>query len=259
MPYAQAVDELCGKFKSLDKEYRFKTLHSPIEHVQGRVKRVGSILEKARRKRVPVNKIVEGIRDIAGIRIICQFVEDIGAVVQIVRRHEGFDLRVLDEQDYITNAKPSGYRCYHIHVEYPIFTMDGMKKIPVEIQIRTMSMDFWATIEHSLKYKYNGKIPEALRGRLIHTAEAAFQLDKEMSTIRDEIIETQKVIRVKNDLADQILKKIQDLHSMVKTESINELNKEFYGIYNENDVAKLNAFNYKLDTMMRLYSTESFE
>lgn len=254
LPYEQAVDELCGKFKAMDKEYRAKTRHSPVEHVLGRVKRVGSILEKARRKEIPLEKVTEQITDIAGVRVICQFVEDIEKVAQTVRDHENFDLHVVDEQDYVSVPKPSGYRSYHMRVSYSIFTVAGPRSVPVEIQIRTLSMDFWATIEHSLKYKYNGKIPDALRARLIRAAEVAFQLDREMSTIRDEIMESQKVIRVRNDLVDQMLKKIQELYLLVSPELAQQLNEEFFKIYGENNPGRLAAFHNKLDAAARLYT-----
>lgn len=156
-PYAQTVDELLLKFRSLDKECRQLGIYSPIDSVTGRLKRPASILEKAGRKQISPDRIEEEIEDIAGIRILCQFVEDIPKVIEMVRKRK--DMTVIEERDYITNTKPSGYRSYHMIIRYPLFTALGEKTVPAEIQIRTNAMNFWATAEHSLRYKYSGNIP----------------------------------------------------------------------------------------------------
>ena len=165
-PYKQATDELYIKFNSIKKEYIDLEQHSPIELVQTRVKTIGSILEKANRRDIPLSKIFENIEDIAGVRITCKFVEDIYKVVQLIRDRDGKDLVIKEEEDYINNTKSSGYRSYHITIKYEVITATGVKVIPCEIQIRTMAMNFWATIEHSLRYKYNGNMPEHLRKKL---------------------------------------------------------------------------------------------
>ena len=120
---------------------------------------------------------------------MCQFVEDIYEVVSLLRKRT--DIKIIHERDYITNKKASGYRSYHLVIEYPVQLIMGEKKIYVEIQIRTLAMNFWATIEHSLNYKYDGEFPEEINKRLELTAEAAYLLDEEMSKIRDEIQEAQ--------------------------------------------------------------------
>ena len=102
-------------------------------------------------------------------------------------------MTIIEERDYVSNVKPSGYRSYHIVIEYPVQLISGEKKILAEIQIRTMSMNFWATIEHSLNYKYQGEFPDSLKARLKRAAEASFMLDKEMSEIREEIQEAQQL------------------------------------------------------------------
>ena len=131
------------------------------------------------------------MQDIAGIRIMCQFVDDIYRVVDLI--HERQDMQVVEERDYIKNAKPSGYRSYHMVIEYSVFLPDGPKKIIAEIQIRTLAMNFWATVEHTLNYKYQGKYPEDISKRLKTTAEAAYKLDEEMSSIKDEVQEAQRI------------------------------------------------------------------
>lgn len=190
-PYQQAVSELKIKFRSLRQSFLNKGEHSPIEFVVGRVKTVDSIKEKMKRRVIAPEVIETDMQDIAGIRIMCQFVDDIYKVVDLI--HERQDMQVVEERDYIKNAKPSGYRSYHMVIEYSIFLPEGPKKIIAEIQIRTLAMNFWATVEHTLNYKYKGKYPEDISKRLKSTAEAAYKLDEEMSSIKDEVQEAQKI------------------------------------------------------------------
>lgn len=196
-PYKQAVDELKVKLKDIRRQYLLQTNYSPIEFVTGRVKPKASILDKAKQKGIPLHKIEEEMQDIAGIRMMCQFVDDISTVVQLLRKRNDFE--VVEERNYISHKKSSGYRSYHIVIRYPIQTIDGEKKILAEIQIRTLAMNFWATIEHSLNYKYKGQFPEDIQLRLKRAAEAAFQLDEEMSIIRSEIQEAQAFFSSKKE------------------------------------------------------------
>lgn len=191
LPYQQAVNELKVKLRGMRKQYQDRAQHSPIEFVTGRVKPVDSIKEKMVRRHVSEDRLEQDMQDIAGVRIMCQFVEDIYEVVDLLR--ERSDMNILEERDYISNVKPSGYRSYHIVIEYPVQLITGEKKILAEIQIRTLAMNFWATIEHSLNYKYQGAFPSDLSARLKSAAEAAFKLDNEMSEIREEIQEAQNL------------------------------------------------------------------
>ena len=190
-PYEQTVAELKVKLRGIRKQYREQNRHVPIEFVTGRVKPVESIITKSQIRHIPMERLEEEMSDIAGLRIMCQFVEDIHQVVQIIRNRK--DMKVLIERDYITNKKESGYRSYHLVIEYPVQLISGEKKILAEIQIRTLAMNFWATIEHSLNYKYQGAFPEEMKDRLQRAAEAAYQLDEEMSKIREEIQEAQRL------------------------------------------------------------------
>ena len=190
-PYQQAVSELKVKFRSLRQSFLNKGEHSPIEFVVGRVKTVDSIKEKMTRRVIAPDVIENDMQDIAGIRIMCQFVDDIYRVVDLI--HQRQDMQVIEERDYIQNAKPSAYRSYHMVIEYSVFLPDGPKKIIAEIQIRTLAMNFWATVEHTLNYKYQGKYPEDISKRLKSTAEAAYKLDEEMSSIKDEVQEAQRI------------------------------------------------------------------
>ncbi|WP_227936852.1 GTP pyrophosphokinase [Alkalihalobacillus deserti] len=196
-PYKQAVEELKVKLKGIRKQYQKSSMHTPIEFVTGRVKPVSSILDKAKRKNVPLDQLEEQMEDLAGVRIVTQFVEDIETVVNLIRTRKDFE--IIEERDYIVEKKPSGYRSYHLVLRYPVQTIEGEKKILVELQVRTLAMNFWATIEHSLNYKYSGEIPEDIKMRLQRAAESAFQLDEEMSIIRDEVREAQQIITKKQE------------------------------------------------------------
>ena len=151
LPFEQAVDELVVKFNGIKRDYMRLDKQCPIEQVEGRVKKVSSILEKANRRNIPINQAIDKLEDIAGIRIICRFVADIDTVVNIIRQRSDFDMKILEEEDYVGNPKESGYRSYHITIKYPILYGETRKDVVCEVQIRTLAMNFWSTIEHSLK------------------------------------------------------------------------------------------------------------
>ncbi|WEV43139.1 GTP pyrophosphokinase family protein [Lactobacillus sp. ESL0684] len=190
-PYGEAVNELKVKFRCLRQGFLTKGEHSPIEFVVGRVKSVDSIKEKMQRRVISPEVIETDMQDIAGIRIVCQFVDDIYKVVDLI--HARDDMDVMEERDYVQNAKSSGYRSYHMVISYVVYQPEGAKKILAEIQIRTLAMNFWATVEHTLNYKYQGVYPDDISQRLKSTAETAYKLDEEMSLIKDEVQEAQKV------------------------------------------------------------------
>ena len=191
-PYKQAVDELKVKLKGMRSQFSIVNANSPIEFVTGRIKPLASIYDKSLQKGIPFepsDKLATELQDIVGVRIMCQFVDDIAAVTELIRQRN--DMKVIEEKDYITHSKPSGYRSHHMIIEYPVETIQGRKIVIAEIQIRTLAMNFWASIEHSLNYKYKGEFPTEIKERLQNAAEAAFRLDEEMSQIRSEIQEAQ--------------------------------------------------------------------
>ena len=196
-PYQQAVSELKLKLKHIRQEYKDHQLHAPIEFVTGRVKTRESILEKMEVRKIQPEDFLVGVQDIAGIRIMCQFVEDIYLTADLLAKRE--DFKVLLIRDYIENHKPSGYRSYHMVIEYPVQRAEGVIPVICEIQIRTLAMNFWATIEHSLNYKYQGAYPDHILKRLERASEAAFQLDEEMSEIRSEIQEATQYFEKRHD------------------------------------------------------------
>lgn len=190
LPYSQAVSELKVKLRGMRTQFLKNGEESPIEFVTGRVKPVESIKEKMVRRQVLEERIEQDMQDIAGVRVMCQFVEGIYEVVDLIRKRT--DMTVIEERDYVENEKPSGYRSYHIVVAYPVQMMNGQKKILAEIQVRTLEMNFWATIEHSLNYKFDGEFPKELRTRLQKASVKSYELDKEMSEIRKQILLAQK-------------------------------------------------------------------
>ncbi|MFI3175388.1 MAG: GTP pyrophosphokinase family protein [Bacillota bacterium] len=247
----QVVQELLLKIKNLDAECRYLELYSPIDNVSGRVKKTGSIMEKAKRKDIPLDLIEEKIEDIAGIRILCKFVEDIEKTAEMIRGRG--DMKVIEERDYITNTKKSGYRSYHMIIKYPINTATGPKEVFAEIQIRTNAMNFWATAEHSLRYKYDGNIPEILQERLTNCAEAAYRLDQEMATIREEMTNAQRQYELKSSLVTNILENIHKLHVSTNLEDVDKWNRQFIEIWNNDDLNGLKQLNAQINVMMEAY------
>jgi len=183
----QAVGELKIKLRGIRKQFRKQNRHSPIEFVTGRVKSVASIEEKIALRGLSIENLAQDMQDIAGLRVMVQFVDDVDEVLALLRHRS--DMTIVSERDYI--RKNSGYRSYHVIISYPVDTIDGRKEILAEIQIRTLAMNFWATIEHSLNYKYQGNFPEEIKLRLETTARMAYELDEEMRKIRDDIREAQ--------------------------------------------------------------------
>lgn len=188
-PYIQAVGELKIKLRGIRKQFRKQNRHSPIEFVTGRVKSVESIKEKIALRGFNLDNIATDLQDIAGLRIMVQFVDDVDDVLELLRNRK--DMTIVQERDYINNMKSSGYRSYHVIVDYPVDTINGQKTVLAEIQIRTLAMNFWATIEHSLNYKYQGEFPKEIKKRLETTAKMALELDEEMRKIREDIREAQ--------------------------------------------------------------------
>ncbi len=253
-PYELAVDELNVKFNHIRQEHIESGLYSPIEQVAGRVKTVSSILDKAQRKDIAFEEIEEKIEDIAGIRIICQFVEDIQSIVELIEKRNDMTIKCM--KDYIAKPKDSGYQSFHIIVYYTVQTINGPKRIPVEIQIRTLAMNFWAVIEHSLQYKYDRNIPEYVKERLLGAAKAVVSMDKEMSSVRNEIMDAQNISQIRENLVTNILKSIQNLYKVANKREVRKIQDEFYKVYNTKDIDQLFRFYHQLDLITEGYRAQ---
>ncbi len=254
-PYQMAVDELTVKFRHVREEHQTLGLYSPIEEVTGRLKSITSIMEKMDRKHISMTSLEKEMEDLAGIRIICQFVEDIDRVIELIK--ERSDMRVKSEKDYLRNGKPSGYRSYHMIIYYTVNTLKGPKEIHVEIQIRTLAMNFWATVEHSLQYKYKENIPEYIGQKLLNAAEAIRILDQMMSEVRDEIMDAQTSHSQKEALVKDILNNIQNLYRVANKAAVKKIQDEFYKVYLMDDLVQLRHFAAQLDVISEGHRTQS--
>ena len=189
MAYKFALDEMNTKINILKDEFNYIHDYNPIEHVKARLKSPESIVKKVYRKgydfSLPVIK--EKIKDIAGIRITCSFLSDIYELSKMLANQK--DIRVVDYKDYIKNPKPNGYQSLHLILEIPIFMSDREELTYVEVQIRTIAMDFWASLEHKIYYKYNKEIPGHMIDELKEAATMAAGLDRKMERLHKEVIE----------------------------------------------------------------------
>ncbi|AOT73144.1 GTP pyrophosphokinase [Geosporobacter ferrireducens] len=182
-----ALKEIDTKLNILNEEFQFIHLHNPIEYIKSRVKTPESIIEKLKRKgyEPTIQNAKEYIYDIAGIRIICSFVSDIYLIYDLIQNQS--DVKVIEVKDYIRNPKPNGYQSLHLIVEIPVFLSDRIEEAKVEIQIRTIAMDFWASLEHKIFYKFNKAVPGYITKQLKECADVITHLDNKMLFIKDEL------------------------------------------------------------------------
>lgn len=187
--YECAVMEIETKLKVLNKEFSLEYDKNPIESIQSRVKSNSGIMRKLKRKGLPMTleSIEKNIWDVAGLRVICAFPEDVYLVKRCILAQD--DIRLIQEKDYIKKPKPSGYRSLHLIVEVPIFLQNEKKWVRAEIQIRTLAMDFWANLEHKLRYKkeLEDEMMEEIAGSLYSAADTCYELDRDMELIRNKI------------------------------------------------------------------------
>lgn len=254
-PYELAVRELIVKFEHIISEHRENDLYSPIEQVSGRVKSVSSILEKMQRKHIPMELMEEEVEDIAGIRIICQFEEDIETVASLIQNRS--DMTIKSEKNYLKHVKQSGYRSLHLIIYYTVETLNGPRKLQAEIQIRTMAMDFWATIEHSLQYKYKGDMPPHVADRLTNAANAIILLDQEMSSVRNEIMDAQNSSQMQSNLVKDILNNIENLYRVSSEREVIKIQTEFLRVFHTKDLKQLERFHRQLDIIAEGYRAQA--
>lgn len=187
--YNSALKEINTKLEILNDEFKFVHQYNPIEHIKSRIKSGESIIAKLQRqgRDITLENIQTYIDDIAGIRVTCSFTTDIYRIVDMISSQN--DIEVLKTKDYFRDPKPSGYRSYHMIVTVPIFLSDRVVPTKVEIQIRTVAMDFWASLEHKIYYKYEGNVPEHIRAELRECSDMASFLDAKMLALNEEVKE----------------------------------------------------------------------
>ena len=192
--YGAALKQLETKIDIINNEYKALHKYNPIEHVSSRIKTKESINKKLNKKGLDLTyeNMVKTINDIAGIRIVCSFIPDIYKIVEMFENMN--DITVIKKKDYVTTPKPSGYSSYHLIISVPVSLSVGTINVKVEIQIRTMAMDFWASLEHKINYKYDKQIPKGIKKELKECAKMTQKLDKRMSHLGRNLMEEEKQI-----------------------------------------------------------------
>lgn len=194
--YNSALKEVGTKLEILNDEFKHVHSYNPIEHIKTRIKTPESIVKKLKRYgyEISIDNMIRYINDIAGVRLICSFTSDIYRLASMIGNQS--DLKVLTIKDYIKNPKDSGYKSYHMLVSVPIFLSDSVVNTKVEIQIRTIAMDFWASLEHKIYYKFEGNAPDYISEDLKDCADMVYMLDEKMLSLNNAILEC---VRQKNE------------------------------------------------------------
>ena len=185
--YNSALKEVGTKLEILNDEFQHVHRYNPIEHIKSRIKSSESIVKKLKKNgyESTIDNMVEYVNDIAGIRVICSFASDIYRIAEMLRNQN--DIKVLAIKDYIKSPKPSGYKSYHMLVTVPIYLSDRIVHAKVEIQIRTVAMDFWASLEHKINYKFEGNVPEYIKAELVECAHLISDVDGRMLNLNEQI------------------------------------------------------------------------
>lgn len=187
--YNSALKEIGTKLEILNDEFQHVHQYNPIEHIKTRIKTPQSIVKKLKKNgyESTISNMVEHVNDIAGVRVICSFTSDIYRIAEMIINQS--DIKVVSVKDYIFKPKPSGYKSYHLIVTVPIFLSDRHIDAKVEIQIRTVAMDFWASLEHKIHYKFEGDIPEHIKNELVECANMISDLDARMLHLNEQVQE----------------------------------------------------------------------
>ena len=192
--YDAGIKEVRTKLEILDDEFKIKHDHNPIHHMEYRLKSVNSILGKLEKRglEVSLDSIVTNLTDIAGVRVICNYVSDVYKIADLLIKQS--DIKLIAKKDYIKHPKENGYRSLHLVVEVPIFLAEKVQPTTVEIQIRTIAMDFWASLEHHLRYKADNEVPDGVRDELIECAKTISNLDYKIQGIHEELNKPKKKV-----------------------------------------------------------------
>ena len=194
--YTAALKEIGTKLEILNDEFKHVHRYNPIEHIKSRIKTSESIVKKLKRHgyESTIENMVRYVNDIAGVRVICSFTSDIYRIADMISNQN--DIKILSIKDYIKNPKESGYKSYHMLVSIPIYLSDRKVDAKVEIQIRTVAMDFWASLEHKIRYKFEADAPQHITDELVECARMVSDLDARMLSLNDEI---QALIQEQNE------------------------------------------------------------
>ncbi|NKE05822.1 GTP pyrophosphokinase [Mesobacillus selenatarsenatis] len=219
LSYKFALEEMNTKINILKEEFIHIHDYNPIEHCNSRIKSPESIIKKLSRKNLSfsIDSIRENIKDIAGIRIICPFITDVYKISQMIEKQR--DIELVERKDYIKNPKPNGYQSLHLIIKIPVFMSDRVEMVFVELQIRTIAMDFWASLEHKIYYKYDKEVPERIKKDLKDAAISAAELDKKMESIN-------------NEVANLKVKETHDTDLLTFNEDVNGSKSSFQSIIN---------------------------
>ncbi len=185
--YNSALKEIGTKLEILNDEFQHVHQYNPIEHIKSRIKTPQSIVKKLKKHghESTIDNMVKYVNDIAGVRVICSFTSDIYRIAEMIINQN--DIKVISVKDYILHPKPSGYKSYHLIVTIPIFLSDRIVDTKVEIQIRTVAMDFWASLEHKIHYKFEGNAPEHIKRELVECASMVSELDAKMLSLNEQV------------------------------------------------------------------------
>ena len=186
--YNSALKEVGTKLEILNDEFQHVHQYNPIEHIKTRVKTAESIVKKLKKHgyESTIQNMIQYVNDIAGIRVICSFTSDIYRIAEMISNQS--DIKVIAVKDYIVTPKTSGYKSYHMLVTVPVYLSDRILDTKVEIQIRTVAMDFWASLEHKIHYKFEGNAPDYIRNELVECAKMVSALDAKMLTLNEEVL-----------------------------------------------------------------------
>ena len=185
--YNSALKQISTKLAILNDEFQHVHRYNPIEHIKSRIKTSESIVKKLKRQghESTIENMIQYVNDIAGIRVICSFTSDIYQIADMIWNQS--DIKVISVKDYLQKPKPSGYRSYHMLVTVPVYLSDRIVDTKVEIQIRTVAMDFWASLEHKINYKFEGNAPTYIKNELIECSRMISELDQRMLSLNEEI------------------------------------------------------------------------
>ena len=248
--YEAALKEVSTKIEILNSEFKLAHRYNPIEHVTSRIKTPQSIAKKMRhnQRELTVENIVKYINDVAGIRIICSFTSDIYRIADLICKQN--DVKVLKVKDYIMKPKENGYTSYHMIISVPIFLSDTMIETKVEIQIRTIAMDFWASLEHKMYYKFEGNAPEHIRRELRECADIVGFLDKKMLALNEEIkkFSDDRINTYKEKMSDMFQNSIRESYGTVIDEESEVITIDGCKMEEDSDIYKNDVALYVMDT-----------